>query len=151
MLNEEWHRRLPEFLLEAETLLAKSYECLSHLQLICNDQDAIDCLLSTLLKLANKADTLAIQAVSGFSRHIHGLLSQAQDHMPVDLHEQALDALKDCFTLMAWQLELIDSHTGKLSLDDHEQFTLINALAFQMGQHQCAVPHSKPFTLVTLA
>lgn len=152
MLNDgkEWHQRLPEFLLEAETLLAKTEECLTHLLLISNDQDAIDCLLSTLLKLANKADALAIQAVSEFSRQIHALLSQAHSHM--DWHEQALGALKDCFSLMAWQLELIDPTTGKLSLDDNEQFTLINALAFQMGQRQCTVPlHAKPFSLVSLA
>jgi hypothetical protein len=145
MLNDgkEWHQRLPEFLLEAETLLAKSEECLSHLQLISNDKDAIDCMLSTLLKLANKADALAIPAVCEFSRHIHGLLSQAHSHM--DLHDQALDALKDCFTLMAWQLELIDPDTGKLSLDDSEQVSLINAFAFQVGRsHSCVPCHPKP-------
>ena len=152
MLNDgkEWYQRLPEFLLEAETLLAKSEECLSHLQLISNDNDAIDCMLSTLLKLANKADALAIQAVSEFSRNIHGVLSQAQSHP--DLHDQALNALKDCFTLMAWQLELIDLSTGELSLDDSEQLALVNALAFQMGQsHSFAPCHPKPFTLVSLA
>lgn len=52
--HKEGAQRLPEFLVEAETLLAKSEECLSHLQLISNDTDAIDCMLSTLLKLANK-------------------------------------------------------------------------------------------------
>ncbi|MFW0755938.1 hypothetical protein ACN1C3_14505 [Pseudomonas sp. H11T01] len=152
MLNDgkEWYQRLPEFLLEAETLLAKSEECLSHLQLIKNDKDAIDCMLSTLLKLANKADVLAIQAVSEFSRHIHSLLSLAQNHM--DLHDQALDALKDCLTLMAWQLELIDINTGKLCLDDSEQVSLINAFAFQVGQsHSRALYNPKPFTLVSLA
>lgn len=150
MLNDgkEWYQRLPEFLLEAETLLATSEECLSHLQLISNDKDAIDCMLSTLLKLASKADALAIQAVSEFSRHIHGVLSQAQSHL--DLHDQALNALKDCFTLMAWQLELIDLNTGKLSLDGSEQLALVNALAFHMGQsHSCAPCHPKPFTLVS--
>jgi chemotaxis protein histidine kinase CheA len=152
MLNDgkEWYQRLPEFLLEAETLLAKSEECLSHLQLIKNDKDAIDCMLSTLLKLANKADALAIQAVSEFSRHIHSLLSHAQNHM--DLHDQALDALKDCLTLMAWQLELIDMNTGTLSLDDSEQVSLINALAFQVGLSHFPAPYPpKPFTLVSLA
>jgi hypothetical protein len=106
-------------------------------------------MLSTLLKLANKADALAIQAVSEFSRHIHGLLCQAQSHL--DLHDQALNALKDCFTLMAWQLELIDLNTGKLSLDDSEQVSLINAFAFQVGQsHSCTPCHPKSFTLVSL-
>src|SRR3546814_12540117 len=65
---------LPEFLIEAETLLAKSEECLSHLQLINNDKDAIDCMLSTLLKLANKADALADRksVVKGKSVSVRG-------------------------------------------------------------------------------
>lgn len=152
MLNDgkEWYQRLPEFLLEAETLLAKSEECLSHLHLIRNDKDAIDCMLSTLLKLANKADALAIQALCEFSRQIHGLLSHGQSRL--DLHDQALKALRDCFTLMAWQLELIDLNTGKLSLDDSEQVSLIDALAFQVGQRSSRAPYNpKPFTLVSFA
>jgi hypothetical protein len=48
-------KRFPEFLVEAEQLLAKTEECLSHLQLISNDKDAIDCMLNTLLKLATQA------------------------------------------------------------------------------------------------
>ena len=148
--RNDWAKRFPEFLAEAETLLAKSEECLSHLQLISNDKDAIECMLSTLLKLANKADALALVAVSEFSLHIHGLLNYAQNH--VDLHAQALDALKDCFTLMAWQLELIDQKTGQLSLDDSEQASLIEAFAFQVGQSQFQPPaHSKPFTLVSFS
>lgn len=132
--RKEWAQRFPEFLVEAETLLAKSEECLSHLQLISNDRDAIDCMLSTLLKLASRAEALALEAISEFSLHIYGLLNLAQDH--VDLHEQALDALKNCFTLMAWQLELVDQSTGQLSLDDSEQTSLIEAFAFQVGQPQ---------------
>ncbi|WP_339454244.1 hypothetical protein [Pseudomonas sp. EA_5y_Pfl2_R50] len=132
--RKEWAQRFPEFLVEAETLLAKSEECLSHLQLISNDKDAIDCMLTTLLKLASRAQALALEAVSEFSLHIYGLLNLAQDH--VDLHEQALAALKDCFTLMAWQLELVDHSTGQLSLDDSEQTSLIEAFAFQVGQSE---------------
>ncbi len=130
--HKEWAQRFPEFLVEAETLLAKAEECLSHLQLISNDKDAIDCMLNTLLKLAGRAQALALEAVSEFSLHIYGLLNLAQDH--VDLHEQALAALKDCFTLMAWQLELVDQSTGQLGLDDSEQTSLIEAFAFQVGQ-----------------
>ncbi|MFJ2536306.1 MULTISPECIES: hypothetical protein [unclassified Pseudomonas] len=130
--RKEWAQRFPEFLVEAETLLAKSEECLSHLQLISNDKDAIDCMLSTLLKLASRAEALALEAISEFSRHIYDLLNPVQDH--VDLHEQALVALKDCFTLMAWQLELVDQSTGQLSLDKSEQASLIDAFAFQVGQ-----------------
>lgn len=124
--RKEWAKRIPEFIVEAETLLARTEECLSHLQLISNDPDAIDCLLSTLLKLASKADALALAAVSEFSLHIHGLLNHALNHM--ELHDEALDALKDCLTLIAWQLELIDQNTGQLSLDETEQTTLIEAL-----------------------
>ena len=79
MDRKEWVERFPEFLAEAEKLLAKSEECLSHLQLISNDKDAIDCMLSTLLKLASRAQALALEAVSEFSLNIHDLLIQAQD------------------------------------------------------------------------
>ncbi|KAE9641436.1 hypothetical protein EJA70_21910 [Pseudomonas sp. PB103] len=145
--RKDWAQRFPEFLLEAETLLAKSEECLSHLQLISNDKDAIECMLSTLLKLASKADALALQAISEFSLHLHGLLNHAQDE--VDLHAQALNALQDCFTLMAWQLELVDQTTGQLSLDDSEQTSLIEAFASQVGQSQLQLPHHvKPLSLV---
>jgi hypothetical protein len=146
--RRDWNQRLPELLTEAETLLAKSEECLSHLQLINNDRDAIDCMLSTLLKLANKTNVLALEAVSEFSLHIHGLLTHAQTHM--ELHDQALDALKDCFTLMAWQLELVDHTTGQLGLDNSEQASLIEAFAFQIGQSPSQVlAASRPLGLVS--
>jgi hypothetical protein len=70
--------------------------------LISNDKDAIDCMRSTLLKLASRAEALALEAISEFSLHIHSLLDHAPDS--IDLHAQALNALQDCFTLMAWQL-----------------------------------------------
>jgi len=136
--RKDWAQRFPEFLVEAETLLAKSEECLSHLQLISNDKDAIDCMRSTLLKLAARAEALALEAVSEFSLHIHSLLNHAPDH--IDLHAQALDALKDCFTLMAWQIELVDHNTGQLSLDTSEQASLIEAFAFQVGQGRFQPP-----------
>jgi hypothetical protein len=148
--HKEGALRLPEFLVEAETLLAKSEECLCHLQLISNDTDAIDCMLSTLLKLANGADALALEAVSEFSLHIHGLLNHAQHHMT--FNDEALAALKDCLTLLAWQLELIDPNTGQLSLDDSEQAVLIEAFAFQVGQRRFQPPvHAKPLTLVSFS
>ncbi|MCK1792224.1 hypothetical protein [Pseudomonas violetae] len=148
--HKVWAQRFTEFQVEAELLLAKTEECLTHLQLISNDNDAIDCILSTLLKLASKADALALAAVSGFSLHIHSVLSHAHHHMP--LHDEALGALKDCLTLIAWQLELIDQNTGQLFLDDSEQTELIEAFAFQVGQRQFQPPmNAKPFTLVGLA
>ncbi|AKA23416.1 hypothetical protein [Pseudomonas chlororaphis] len=131
MLNDdkEWH--LPsDFLLEAETLLAKSVECLNHLNLIKNDRDAIDCMLATLLKLAEKTDALALRCTAEFSRQVHALLDHS--HSYPDMNEQILGTLGDCFTLMAWQLELVDPVTGQLNLDDNEQATLIESLAVQI-------------------
>ncbi|MGY2399785.1 hypothetical protein [Pseudomonas sp. SDO5271_S396] len=134
MMNSanEWQTTLPEFLLEAEMLLAKSEECLSHLHLIRDDSDAIDCMKSSLAKLAEKADSLALQAISEFSRHIQSLIANAAS--PMQLHDQALKALHDCLTLLAWQLELIDIRTGQLSMDDSEQTTLIATVTLQIPQ-----------------
>lgn len=138
MMNSanEWQTALPEFLLEAEMLLAKSEECLSHLHLIRNDSDAIDCMRASLAKLAEKADGMALQAISEFSRHIQYLIANAVS--PVQLHDQALDALHDCLTLLAWQLELIDIRTGELSLDDSEQNSLIATVTSQIPQKDYA-------------
>ncbi|WP_177414046.1 hypothetical protein [Pseudomonas sp. KBW05] len=134
MMNSanEWQTALPEFLLEAETLLAKSEECLSHLHLIRNDSDAIECMTSSLTRLAEKADNLALQAISEFSRHIQYLIANAAN--PLQLHDQALDALHACLTLLAWQLELIDTRTGELGLDESEQTTLIATVTLQIPQ-----------------
>jgi hypothetical protein len=67
----------------------------------------------------------------------------------MDLHDEALDALKNCLTLIAWQLELIDQNTGQLSLDEAEQTSLIEAFAFQVGQSQFSpAVNSRPFTLI---
>lgn len=134
MMNSanEWQTALPEFLLEAETLLAKSEECLSHLHLIRNDSDAIECMTVSLTRLAEKADNLALQAISEFSRHIQYLIANAVN--PLQLHDQALDALHACLTLLAWQLELIDTRTGKLGLDESEQTNLIATVTLQIPQ-----------------
>lgn len=134
MMNSanEWQTALPEFLLEAETLLAKSEECLSHLHLIRNDSDAIECMTVSLTRLAEKADNLALQAISEFSRHIQYLIANAVD--PLQLHDQALDALHACLTLLAWQLELIDTRTGELGLDESEQTNLIATVTLQIPQ-----------------
>ena len=134
MMNSanEWQTALPEFLLEAETLLAKSEECLSHLHLIRSDSDAIECMTISLTRLADKADNLALQAISEFSRHIQYLIANAVN--PLQLHDQALDALHACLTLLAWQLELIDTRTGELGLDDSEQTNLIATVTLQIPQ-----------------
>ncbi|GAB5342270.1 hypothetical protein [Pseudomonas fluorescens] len=138
MMNNanEWQTALPEFLLEAEMLLEKSQECLNHLHLIRNDSDAIDCMKTSLANLAEKAEGLALQAISEFSRHIQYLIANAAS--PMELHDQALDALHDCLTLLAWQLELIDSRTGELALDESEQTTLIATVTLQIPQKDFA-------------
>jgi chemotaxis protein histidine kinase CheA len=132
----EWQTALPDFLLEAEKLLSKSEECLSHLHLIRNDSDAIDCMNYSLTKLAEKADDLALQAISEFSRHIQYLIANAEN--PLQLHDQALEALHNCLTLLAWQLELIDTRTGELSLDENEQTSLIATVTLQIPQKDFA-------------
>jgi len=135
--RNNWNPRLPEFLIEAETLLAKSEECLAHLQLIKNDPDAIHCLLGTLLTLANRADVLALGGICTFARAIHAVLRQVQGQ--VNLHDQALGALKECLTLIAWQLELVDRHTGDLRLDSTEQTFLLEAFVAQIDCGPCAL------------
>ncbi|MBT2375175.1 hypothetical protein [Pseudomonas fluorescens] len=130
--GKEWQLALPEFLLEAEMLLAKSEECLSHLHLIRNDNDAIDCMKSNLAKLSQKAEAMALQPISVFSRRIQDLISNAAS--PLQLHDQALSALQECLTLLAWQLELIDAKTGQLGLDDSEQAALIATASQQIPQ-----------------
>ncbi len=134
MMNSanEWQTALLAFLGEAQLLLGKSEECLSHLHLIRNDSDAIDCMKASLAKLAEKADGLALQAISEFSGHLQNLIANAQS--PLQLHDEALDALHDCLTLLAWQLELIDTRTGELSLDESEQTSLIATVALQIPQ-----------------
>ena len=134
MMNSanEWKTTLPEFLLESQKLLAKSEECLSHLQLIRDDTDAIDCMKTSLARLAEKADNLALRAISEFSRHIQCLIANAAN--PMQLHDQALDALHNCLTLLAWQLELIDTRTGELGLDESEQTNLIATVTLQIPQ-----------------
>lgn len=136
MMNSanEWQTALPEFLREAEMLLIKSQECLSHLHLIRDDSDAIDCMKTSLAKLAEKADNLALQAISDFSRRLLALIANART--PLQLHDQALDALHDCLTLLAWQLELIDTRTGELPLDESEQTALIALATLQIPQKE---------------
>lgn len=130
--GKEWQHALPEFLLEAQRLLTKSEECLNHLHLIRNDSDAIDCMKTNLILLAERAEPLALRAISEFSRHVHDLIRNAAD--PIELHDQALDALHACLTLLAWQLELIDIKTGELRLDDSEQVTLIETVTHLIPQ-----------------
>jgi chemotaxis protein histidine kinase CheA len=131
----------PTFFIEAQTLLARSEDCLSHLHLIHNDEEAIQCLLGSLSNLAQTAADHGVAPLCEFSRHVHKLLHQAQ--RSIDLNERLLEVIKGCLTLMAWQLELIDPHDGQLHMDDSEQALLIAALAEHVGEHGALpMPHA---------
>lgn len=55
------------------------------------------------------------------------------------MHDQALDALKECLTLIAWQLELVDLYTGDLRLDSTEQASLLEAFIAQIDGVPCTL------------
>jgi hypothetical protein len=132
MLNGlEWQQLHAAFLSDSQTLMCRADECLSHLELISDDRDAMECLLSTLQHLAREADTHGIATVCGFARQLHDLLDSATAAR--QLPPKALPALKRCFVLMSWQLELIDLRSGSLTLDDSEERDLLNAFACQCG------------------
>jgi len=124
--NQEWHQLNAEFVTQAQVLLGKSEECLSHLELIVNDKDAIDCLQDTLRSLTNTANQAAVACVADFSRQLQEVLQLACPG--IHLQGEALETLKNCITLLAWQVELIDPQTGQLPLDDSEQQALLEKL-----------------------
>lgn len=127
MLNDDqWPSTLDEFKDVAQALLAKLDECLSHLELICNDPDAAQCLVATLERLTMAARALRLNEIAAFAHQLHDVLRAARPRNR--LNGETLRALQQCLALLAWQLELIDPHTGQLSLDDDEQVALIGAL-----------------------
>lgn len=132
MLNgQEWQHRHQDFITETQRLLSRSQECLTHLTLFSNDQDAVDCLLTTLLALAQKADQAAIACMADLCRQLRRLLSVA--YPSTSLQDEALQTLNDCFSLLAWQVELIDPRSGQLALDDSEQRELLEKFAYLSG------------------
>lgn len=148
MLNEQqWQQEHAEFLRESETLLLRSDECLSHLELIVNDADAIDCLLATLRNLTVKADTARVECIGAFARQLHDLLQVACPATP--LQGDTLHTLKGCLTLLAWQVEFIDRDTGQMVLDDGEQRELLERLAFQCGLDAAKADPAQAQTLHT--
>lgn len=132
MLNgKEWQQIHPEFLDESQGLLNTCQECLAHLEMISNDKDAVECLLSTLFKLSETADNALIRSTAEFARQLRSMLSEARPD--ISLTDDALQTLEHCLTLVAWQLELIDLRTGQLLLDDSEQRELLDQLAYTCG------------------
>lgn len=116
---------LPDFLVDAHVLLTRAQECLSHLDLIGEDADACDCLVSTLGTLAGQAQRHVQPQIADFCQQLRDRL--APEPSRNRLH-YALPTLQACLSLLAWQLELIDPHTGQLSLDNHEQLSLLSEL-----------------------
>jgi len=123
---------LQDFLLDAQVLLTQSQECLQHLELIANDPDACHCLNNVLGTLARRASTLGLLEVAHYADVLHQLLAPACQQQR--LSNEALPTLNACLTLLAWQLELIDVHTGRLALDTFEQVTLLGELATALNQ-----------------
>ncbi|RWU18041.1 histidine kinase [Pseudomonas alkylphenolica] len=128
MVNESLNSSvLQDFLLDAQVLLTQAEECLQHLTLIDNDPDACHCLNDTLATLVNRARLLGLVEVASYSQQLQQLLEAT--HHAAQLPGSALPALEECLTLLAWQLELIDPRTGRLSLDTDEQVALLDNLA----------------------
>ncbi|PVZ44004.1 histidine kinase [Pseudomonas sp. CC120222-01a] len=123
---------LQDFLLDAQVLLTQSQECLQHLELISNDPDACHCLDNALQNLARRASTLGLLEVAHYASVLHQLLAPACKQQCLD--NAALPTLNACLTLLAWQLELVDVHTGRLALDTCEQVTLLSELATALNQ-----------------
>jgi len=118
---------LQNYLLDAQVLLTQAQECLQHLELIDNDPDACRCLDNTLDNLARQATRLGLREVAHYTNALQQLLAPAC-HGGC-LQREALPALGACLTLLAWQLELLDTRTGRLNLDIGEQLVLLSDLA----------------------
>ncbi|MCQ9394051.1 hypothetical protein NRB14_20840 [Pseudomonas viridiflava] len=125
--SNDWQQKHEQFLAESQALLYKSEECLSHLELIGDDEDAVNCLLASLLTLTNKADDASVQCIADFTRRLRCLLDNAD---PVTgLSQETLATVKSCLALISWQLEFLDPHTGELVMDNEEQQELLGRLA----------------------
>ncbi len=118
---------LEGFLENAQKLLDKAEDCLQHLELIENDPDACRCLDAALDDLACHARRLGVREVAHFTTSLQHLLApRCQDAC---LQGETLRVTAACLRLLAWQLELLDAHTGRLDLDAGEQLVLLGELA----------------------
>ena len=134
---------LPDFLLDAQVLLTQCQECLQHLRLIDNDPDACHCLNNSLGTLAQRAEALGLYEVAHYAAGLQRLLAPCCAQRR--LHGEALVAVDACLNLLAWQLELLDSDTGRLNLDNSEQDQLLDQLAGTLAcsaTQSCASKHA---------
>lgn len=153
MLNgNEWHQLHGDFLSDAQRLMGRADECLSHLELISDDKDAIECLLGTLQQIAGKSDAAHVQAITSFARQLRYLLYFAG--AAGRLQPKALISLRQCLSLLSWQIELVDPLTGQLPLDDSEQQHLLEQFGCCCGIGQVesspAVPVEWPVSLASV-
>ncbi|WP_178115767.1 hypothetical protein [Pseudomonas sp. SLFW] len=140
MLNgNEWQQLHSDFLSDTPQLLSRADECLSHLELISDDRDAIECLLVTLQQVAGKADKAGVCGVGSFARQLRYLLYFAA--ASGRLLPKALASLRQCLALLSWQVELVDPFTGVLLLDEDEQQALLEQFGCCCGIEQ---PESSP-------
>ena len=123
---------LQDYLTDAQVWLTQSLECLQHLELIHNDPDACFCLNDTLTTLARRANLVGLLEVAHYTATLQQLLAPACHHRQIG--NEVLNALHACLNLLAWQLELVDPSTGRLSLDTEEQHLLLGDLAVAVGQ-----------------
>ncbi|SQF97817.1 putative CheA signal transduction histidine kinase [Paucimonas lemoignei] len=142
MLNgTDWPTTHPDFIAEAPLLLARCQECLAHLALIADDTDALDGLLDSLSRLADKARRAQIDCSAGLCRELWRLLAPACVDNPLSSETQTL--VGECLTLLAWHLELIDPGTGQLPLDQAEQRELLGKVALSCQSRASRVDGEK--------
>ncbi|RMO73296.1 hypothetical protein [Pseudomonas syringae group genomosp. 3] len=125
--NNDWQHKHDQFLSTSQALLYTSEECLSHLELIPNDEDATGCLLTTLRKLGQEAEAASVPCIADFSRQLCVLLKTG--HQAHKLSQETLLTVKNCLMLISWQVELLDPQTGELPMDNNEQLELLEKLA----------------------
>ncbi|AHG41723.1 hypothetical protein N018_16550 [Pseudomonas syringae CC1557] len=125
--SNDWQHKHDQFLSTSQALLYKSEECLAHLELISNDEDAIGCLVTSLRKLAQEAQAASVPCIADFSRQLCQRLETGSQ--PHKLSREALLTVKNCLTLISWQVELLDPNTGELKMDNEEQHELLEKLA----------------------
>lgn len=133
MLNsQDWPLQYDSFMFESQTLLNRCEECLAHLEMIGDDEDAVLGLQTSLQRLGDHARQASAPAMAALAEQLHGCLDAAHGGC---LGGEARSIVRSCLALLAWQLELIDPGTGELPMDDGEQQELLERLVPAISQH----------------